>query len=337
MAFTKFPGPKPVDVDAMKAELASVLQDGGLLSEEPAADEPADDVADEVVADESSDEGGDEAPLSEDDVFAQLNDIEKAAWANGWRPEDVYAGDPGKWVDAKTFMDRQPLFDKIGQQNKLIKNQAGKISALEKAIKTLTALQKTSALKTIEEQKAAIKARQQEAFEDRDHAAYEANSKRLAELESQDAALADLDFNLEAEGEESATPEPAELPPVYNEFLARNKSWFNVDPRATAVANDESLRVYNATKGSHDQKLEAAIKAAEKAVQESFPKLFANPKRRQAAAVGGNKNGATGPQVDARSKVRAKQGMNKLEREIMARVIEDTGMSEDDYLKQYMK
>lgn len=332
--------PKEIDFSDIKTEVDAELAELKAQDLEDDDDETVEEHEEETEpVEEESDETGEvseeeEAP-SEDDVYASLDENEQQAWANGWRPKELFAGDAGKWVDAKTFMDRQPLFDKISVQSKTIKNQDAKIAALQKAIKTLTALQKASATKTIQDQRVAIKAQQAEAFEERDHARYEELTKELGKLDEQGKSIDNLDADIDVEPEAEAQP-PKALPKSYNEFVERNKAWFNVDSRATAVANAESLKAYESTDGSHDQKLEAALKAAEKAVKETFPKYFKNPNKKLPSPVAGAKTNVT-PQVKTRDTLKVKQGMTKLERQIMREVLESTGMSEADYIKQYTK
>ena len=48
--------------------------------------------------------------------------IEEAARAAGWLPKEEYEGDPAKWVSAEVFNARTPLFEKIEQLTRQIKN-----------------------------------------------------------------------------------------------------------------------------------------------------------------------------------------------------------------------
>ncbi len=50
--------------------------------------------------------------------------VEVAARAKGWKPKEEYTGDPGMYVDAKEFLGREPLFDRMRtllKENKEVK------------------------------------------------------------------------------------------------------------------------------------------------------------------------------------------------------------------------
>lgn len=80
---------------------------------------------------------------------------EEKARKSNWRPLDEWKGDPAEWVDAKEFVGRQPLYDRIKdlshsitEQRKQFEQDFGQVSqhlantekrAYEKAIKELRA------------------------------------------------------------------------------------------------------------------------------------------------------------------------------------------------------
>ena len=46
----------------------------------------------------------------------ELTEVEKTAYEEGWRPKEEFSGETERWVPAKEFMDRKPLFQKIDGQ-----------------------------------------------------------------------------------------------------------------------------------------------------------------------------------------------------------------------------
>ncbi len=50
-----------------------------------------------------------------------LTPAEDRAMKMGWRPQDEWDGDPDDWVDAKEFIGRQKLYDRISDSNKELK------------------------------------------------------------------------------------------------------------------------------------------------------------------------------------------------------------------------
>lgn len=61
----------------------------------------------------------------------KVSPIEEKAREMGWRPKDEWEGDPDEWRDAKEFVDRKPLYEKIDHQNREIKEMRKAINALQ--------------------------------------------------------------------------------------------------------------------------------------------------------------------------------------------------------------
>ena len=60
-----------------------------------------------------------------------LTSIEEKAISMGWRPKEQFEGDEEEFIDAKEFVRRQPLFDRIESQNKQLKNVTKALEALK--------------------------------------------------------------------------------------------------------------------------------------------------------------------------------------------------------------
>jgi len=61
----------------------------------------------------------------------ELSPIEQKAISMGWRPKEQFEGDEEEFIDAKEFVRRQPLFDRIENQNKKLKNVTQALEALK--------------------------------------------------------------------------------------------------------------------------------------------------------------------------------------------------------------
>ena len=59
--------------------------------------------------------------LNQEQEQPTLSPIEEKAIQMGWRPKDQFEGDEEEFIDAKEFVRRQPLFDRIENQNKQLK------------------------------------------------------------------------------------------------------------------------------------------------------------------------------------------------------------------------
>ena len=73
---------------------------------------------DEVVTGEAPEQ--EQQGQQQEQVIEQpkVDPYEDKARATGWRPLEEFEGDPETWVDAKEFLGRAPLFDKIKHQTK---------------------------------------------------------------------------------------------------------------------------------------------------------------------------------------------------------------------------
>ena len=70
----------------------------------------------EEVNKEATPKGGENTEVK------QLSPIEEKALEMGWRPQEEWDGEPEDFIDAKEFVRRQPLFDKIEQTTKALKD-----------------------------------------------------------------------------------------------------------------------------------------------------------------------------------------------------------------------
>ena len=59
------------------------------------------------------------------------SEVELRAMEMGWRPKEEYNGDEENFIDAKEFVRRKPLFDKIEHQGKQIKAVTKALEALK--------------------------------------------------------------------------------------------------------------------------------------------------------------------------------------------------------------
>jgi len=104
---------------------------------------------------------------------AEARDFDTEARALGWVPKDEFRGDPSRWTDAESFVTRgetvMPLLKKENQQLK------GKIEYLERTVKRLAKAEQTAYTSALED----LKARQKEAVEFGDVAAFEKIDKQI--------------------------------------------------------------------------------------------------------------------------------------------------------------
>lgn len=83
----------------------------------------------DVQEDENTNEHG-----IPDEIYAELSDIEKEQLAHGWRPKDLWDGDPDDYVSARKFKQTGDLLSQIGKLKTEVKDTtAGMESRLKNA------------------------------------------------------------------------------------------------------------------------------------------------------------------------------------------------------------
>ena len=74
---------------------------------------------------------GEQTPNTEEVKTPELTPIEQKAMEMGWRPKTEFEGEEDDFIDAKEFVRRKPLFDKIETQSRELKNVRKAIEALK--------------------------------------------------------------------------------------------------------------------------------------------------------------------------------------------------------------
>jgi hypothetical protein len=201
-----------------------------------------------------------ESPEGGDEPKQQQPDPTVIAREKGWKPKEEYEGDLSNWVDADEFVKRQPLFDKI-------RNQSKKLKELEKTIEAISQHYNENIKQAKERAIAELKAERKEAIE-------------LGEAARVDA----IDQRIEQVKKVEEPPKHQALPQEIESFIEANKDWWEKDEDMTFFAmahNEKYLRKYPG-------KLEESLKATMEAVKNAYPEKFANQKRNAPPSVEGS-------------------------------------------------
>jgi len=191
---------------------------------------------------------------------------ESEASQQGWKPEEDFSGDPERWVDAQTFVERgeqfvglmKPRLDKLEKQlkyqEKLNTDMKGYVDAQERRSQ-----------KEVKELQAQLKDTRKRAIATGDGEAFEKADEQLKELDAQPTA-------------------PPQEQPWVTEWLGEN-SWYNSDTTLRVVADNYSdqLRMLNPslTEKEFLDKVSEHVKA-------EMPHKFVNPNSRQSPDVEGD-------------------------------------------------
>jgi hypothetical protein len=210
----------------------------------------------------------------------EISPIEQKALDLGWRPKEEFDGDEADFIDAKEYVQRQPLFDKIAQQSKHIKN-------VDKALKALQShysrVNENAYKKAVED----LKKQQEVAVQDGDLNTYHALNQRREEIENEKQQ-----FMQEQEAIQEAEPQ---VHPVMQAWVARN-SWYETQPHMRVFAEEIGSRFKGAVMAK-TMTPEDVLKEVEKAVRAEFPNKFRNPNKDKAPVVEGS-SGRSGRKSD---------------------------------------
>lgn len=145
-----------------------------------------------------------------------LSPVEVRAREKGWRPQDEFKGNPDDWVDAKEFVGREKLFDKIRELKGDLHRQANKFDKdMEVISKHLSETEERAYAKAKKE----LQAQRRVALKEENPDAVEAIEENLEQLEKEkQAALAKIPKPMVQTG-----PTPA-----FQEFQEKNQ-WFKLN------------------------------------------------------------------------------------------------------------
>lgn len=223
-----------------------------------------------------SGEGGSSATsTSNQTVTAVTVDADvTTATRKGWVPKAEYTGDPAKWVDAKTFVERGERFNHNLQRELAIVK--GKLEAFEGTKQAFIKFHEETVKKKDEELASAItrlRVERSEAIGDGEHETAVALEDRIELLQQERKDIKAIPTEqATADAAKDRKPGPNPEDPVLLEWIDDGNQWFNTDPqlRAYAVAVGEDL----ITKGETVRGRKFLDKVAS-LMAEEFPRKFA--------------------------------------------------------------
>ncbi len=200
----------------------------------------------------------------------QLSEIEQKALDMGWRPKEEFDGAEEDFIEAKEFVRRKPLFDKIEQINRSNKHLHQTVNALKEHYTKVEVAAYNRALKDLQ-------AKQKEAVKAGDLEQYHELQQEISEVEDQKRDLV-----------AETAQETKELPTEYVSWKTRN-SWYQTDPGMTDYADQVGREL--ASQGMEPAQV---LKAVEQRVKQVFKHKFENPNRSRPGAVESTSNKSAG-------------------------------------------
>ena len=230
------------------------------------------------------------------------------AQAMGWRPVEEWDGAEEDFIDAKEFVRRQPLFEKIEHVTKELKNVKSAFDALK---------QHHTKVKEVEFKRALdqLKAAKRRALTEGETEQALMLEDKIDEINEQKA---EFDQEVQSQPQIQDTPNPA-----FIDWTKQN-TWYQKDRAMTAYADQLGVEL-------HKQGLspDEVLRRVTREVKEEFKHKFTNPKREGASAVEG------GARKGSRSAGDDTGGMPEEDVRMMNKIVRSGAMTKEEYLKEY--
>lgn len=259
-----------------------------------------------------------------EEVVEIVDETEEQAKAQGWSPIDEWKGDPDKWVDAKTFIDKGERIAAIKKER--TDHMANEIRELRSLIVEQKDMAKKARLQGYQQALQEVEARQFAAVENVDTDAFKKAKEDEKSILKQ--------INEESKEDPKPVVDETEVTRVFDEWKAENQ-WYTKaeteDLDLYVFANSISNVIQNET-GYGGKKLYDEVT---KRVKKTFPHKFGNPRRNDAGSVESGaevslkkKSGKTKDDLPAE----AKNTFKRLEKQFAAQGIKYTI---EEYLENY--
>lgn len=233
------------------------------------------------------------------------SEIELKAMEMGWRPKEEFSGNEEEFIDAKEFVRRQPLFDKIAVQHREVKQLRQAVEALKTHYTTVRETEYKRALE-------ALKTERKAAVTDGDGDKFEALSQEIASVEEQVATMQQL--------KEQPLVQETPVHPEFQSWITANP-WYQNNKYMREFADDEGKRLHAGGMAPAD-----VLKAVAQAVRKEFPQKFQNPNKASAPNVA-NSSGKT-----SKSEGNFEATLTEQERHVMNTLVRGGHISKEKYL-----
>lgn len=232
--------------------------------------------------------------------------IEQRAMEMGWRPKEEFQGDEDDFIDAKEFVRRKPLFEKIETQSKQIK-------AVSKALEALkvhyTRVEEAAVQKAIDTMKLQRKA----ALSEGDGDQFELLDDEIKKAEGQLAQIEQV--------KKQPLVEEEVVHPEWQQFTSRNP-WYNTTGYMKAYADQVGAEL--AQKGLAPAEV---LKQVEQAVRKEFPQKFTNPNKESAPDVDSSRKNTTSSR-----RAEDESWLSEQDRKVMNDLVRQKVMTKEKYL-----
>lgn len=249
--------------------------------------------------------------------------VQNKAQGLGWRPLDQWKGDPADWVDAKEFLGRQSLFDKIkslkDELNNTRRGNERDMADIKAYIQNMSKIEYNRAMKD-------LKAQRKEAIEDRDVEAVEKIDEQINEIEQTRVAAPSANTAAKVQ----------EVQNKFNEWRSK-ATWYDEDQELHAEA-DLIGSAYGMKNPNKD--ITQICEYVEKTIKKMYPEKFTSGEEepvekpvRKAPAVEGGRMSASTP-AKGKSDTLTEADLDPQQRQVMNTMIRRGVVSREQFLAQ---
>lgn len=224
--------------------------------------------------------------------------IEKAT-AAGWKPLDQYEGDPDRWVDAKEFIGRAPLYESNHKLKKEISELKGTIHEVKGYIAKVSESAYNKAVADLNAQ--------------RDEAIEYGNKEQVKEL---DKAL---------KAAEATKPAIDNVHPAIKEWESQNGEWFYADKEISGFGLAFAQNYLNGNPGNFAGAMESMDKALRKAYPDKYEVKQDKRKDTPSVEAGGRSGG---------KKTFTESDLDEESRKVMNKFVRQGLMTKEEYIKE---
>ncbi len=237
---------------------------------------------------------------------SELSSMEQRAIEMGWRPKEEFDGDEDDFIDAKEFVRRKPLFDKIDHQNKELKEVKKALKVLNEHHQKVKESEFKAALNYLKEQKKL--------------ALSEGDADKLIEIDEQIVeAKAKQTQEAQAEKQQSNQPHP--------EFIqwVQANDWYAKDAEMRMTA-DQIGTAYAASNPDKDPR--EVLDYVKTRIRKLYSEKFTNPNRDKPSAVEGSSRQPVGKPASK------EYPLSEEEKKVMHTFVRQGIMTKEQYIDQ---
>ncbi len=238
----------------------------------------------------------------------ELSSIEQRALEMGWKPLADFDGEEDDFIDAKEFVRRKPLFDKIDHQSRELKEVRKALKVLSEHHQQVKEAEFKNALEYLKEQK-------KQALADGD-------AEKLIAIDEKIVEAKTAQRQSEQEAKESSTknsPHP--------DFIAwvQQNNWYAKDAELRVTA-DQIGTAYAASNPEKDPK--DVLDYVKTRIKRLYPERFSNPNKERPSAVEGASTRSNG------GKSKDSFELTEDEKRVMNTFVRQGVMTKEQYIEE---